>query len=326
MAIAVPATDLAREKVPAVVHANGTARVQTLAPEDNPFLADVLDRFAAFTGVPVLINTSLNVKGTPIGGTPQMAIDCLASSGLDGLMLDGGWWVSQVRIGYSFWGFLGPGITDTPDGGRSHRRPLIDGLIAVGHEIVFLQRNRDLHEAGCDLRHLYAWDDGLPAIDALFLEWRWPIPGRSTTAVRQPRARLRPAPPRRTRRPLHRPARGADHRVGQGPATRTWLTAAAHAERDRLRGGPAARAWRGEPAVPRLRQRPGRGRPRRPWRCCPGHSRSPTPGTSTTATRRSPSSSRPPPSVPAPGGREMDPHRGLAARELHRPLRVPRSP
>jgi carbamoyltransferase len=95
MAIAVAATDLAREKVPAVVHANGTVRVQTLAREDNPFLTDVLDWFAALTGVPVLINTSLNVKGKPISGTPQMAIDCLASSGLDGLMLDGGWWVAK---------------------------------------------------------------------------------------------------------------------------------------------------------------------------------------------------------------------------------------
>ena len=95
MSIAVPATDLARSKVPAVVHANGTARVQTLAREHNPFLADVLSHFAALTGVPVLINTSLNVKGKPISGTPEMAIDCLASSGLDGLMLDGGWWVGK---------------------------------------------------------------------------------------------------------------------------------------------------------------------------------------------------------------------------------------
>jgi carbamoyltransferase len=95
MSIAVPITDLARNTVPAVVHANGTARVQTLAREHNPFLADVLSHFAAPTGVPVLINTSLNVKGKPISGTPQMAIECLASSGLDGLMLDGGWWVSK---------------------------------------------------------------------------------------------------------------------------------------------------------------------------------------------------------------------------------------
>jgi len=95
MSIAVRVTDLARELIPAVVHANGTARVQTLAPEQNPFLAQVLDYFAELTGVPVLINTSLNIKGRPICGTPQMAIDCLASSGLDGLMLDGGWWVSK---------------------------------------------------------------------------------------------------------------------------------------------------------------------------------------------------------------------------------------
>ena len=146
MSIAVPVTDLARKVIAPVVHANGTARVQTLTPEQNPFLAEVLGWFADLTGVPVLINTSLNVKGKPICGTPQMALDCLASSGLDALMLDGlvG---DQMRIGYSFWGFLGPGITDTPDGGRSHRRTLIDGLVAAGHDIVFLQRNRDLRRS-----------------------------------------------------------------------------------------------------------------------------------------------------------------------------------
>jgi hypothetical protein len=46
----------------------------------------------------------------------------------------------QVRIGYSFWGFLGNGITDTPDGGRSsRRRPSVDALAARRHDIVFLQ-------------------------------------------------------------------------------------------------------------------------------------------------------------------------------------------
>jgi hypothetical protein len=87
-----------------------------------------------------------------------------------------------VRIGYSFWGFLGPGITDTPDGGRSHRRTLIDGILRAGHDIVFLQADRDLAEAGHDLTADYTWDRGLPEIDALFLEWRWPIPRRNTTA------------------------------------------------------------------------------------------------------------------------------------------------
>jgi len=89
-----------------------------------------------------------------------------------------------MRIGYSFWGFLGPGITDTPDGGRSHRRTLIDGLLRAGHNIVFLQADRDLAEAGHDLTARYTWNRGLPEIDALFLEWRWPIRGRNTTACR----------------------------------------------------------------------------------------------------------------------------------------------
>jgi hypothetical protein len=91
-----------------------------------------------------------------------------------------------VRIGYSFWGFLGPGITDTPDGGRSHRRTLIDGLLARGHQIVFLQADRDRAEAGLDLTDLYTWDGGLPQVDALMLEWRWPIPGRNTSVCGSP--------------------------------------------------------------------------------------------------------------------------------------------
>jgi hypothetical protein len=57
----------------------------------------------------------------------------------------------------------------------------VDALIASGHDIVFLQPNRDLNEAGTDLTATYIWDAGLPAVDALFLEWRWPIPGRNTT-------------------------------------------------------------------------------------------------------------------------------------------------
>jgi len=88
-----------------------------------------------------------------------------------------------MRIGYSCWGFLGPGIVDTPDGGRSHRRVLVDGLGALGHQLVLLQANRDLHEAGLDLRDHYSWDPGLPELDMLMLEWRWPIPGRNLAAT-----------------------------------------------------------------------------------------------------------------------------------------------
>ncbi|MCY7340861.1 MAG: hypothetical protein LH603_03115 [Pseudonocardia sp.] len=94
MSIASGVTQLTRNKISSVVHANDTARVQTLAPGDNPFLSEVLEEFVRLTGVPVLINTSLNVKGRPICGTPDMALDCLLGSGLDALMLEG-WWVSK---------------------------------------------------------------------------------------------------------------------------------------------------------------------------------------------------------------------------------------
>ncbi|MEO6082998.1 MAG: hypothetical protein ABIQ18_07810 [Umezawaea sp.] len=86
-----------------------------------------------------------------------------------------------MKIGYSFWGFLGAGVLDTPDGGRSHRRVLIDGLRSRGHDTVFLQPDRDYTEAGVDLSDVYSWDVGLPEIDVLFLEWRWPIAGRNTS-------------------------------------------------------------------------------------------------------------------------------------------------
>ncbi|MFI6951653.1 hypothetical protein [Streptomyces sp. NPDC050422] len=86
-----------------------------------------------------------------------------------------------MKIGYSFWGFLGNGVTDTPDGGRSHRRPFIDALLDRGHDVVFLQADRDRIEADDDLGGTYAFDDGVPDIDVLFLEWRWAITGRNTT-------------------------------------------------------------------------------------------------------------------------------------------------
>ncbi|WP_242454722.1 carbamoyltransferase family protein [Bailinhaonella thermotolerans] len=95
MSVASPVTAAARKIIPSVVHVNGTARVQTVTWEANPFLAGLLEAFAARTGVPVLINTSLNIKGKPICGTPDMALDCLAESGLDALLLDD-WWVTRT--------------------------------------------------------------------------------------------------------------------------------------------------------------------------------------------------------------------------------------
>jgi hypothetical protein len=89
-------------------------------------------------------------------------------------------------IGYSFWGFLGPGVADTPDGGRSHRRPFLQAIVRRGHRLALLQADRDRDEAGSDVGDAFTFDPGLPELDVLFLEWRWPIPGRNTTACGTP--------------------------------------------------------------------------------------------------------------------------------------------
>jgi hypothetical protein len=93
---------------------------------------------------------------------------------------------AAVRLGYSFWGFLGAGVPDTPDGGRSHRRVLLDGLRNRDHDLVLLQTDRDRTEAGDVSTGPFRWDSGFPALDALFLEWRWPIPGRNRTPCGSP--------------------------------------------------------------------------------------------------------------------------------------------
>lgn len=87
-----------------------------------------------------------------------------------------------MRLGYSMWGFLGNGVLDTPDGARAYRRSFVDSLRAQGCDLVFLQENRDLLEANDDLTLEYIWASGWPPLDGLLLEWRWPLPGRNTTA------------------------------------------------------------------------------------------------------------------------------------------------
>lgn len=76
-----------KDKIPAVVHVDGTARVQTVRERQNPRLYRLLNEFEAITGVPVLVNTSFNVKGEPIVETPRDAVDCFLATGIDYLAL-----------------------------------------------------------------------------------------------------------------------------------------------------------------------------------------------------------------------------------------------
>lgn len=72
-----------RDEVPAIVHVDGTGRVQTLTRENNGRFYDLVRKFHEKTGVPVLLNTSFNRMGQPIVETPADAIACLLNTGLD---------------------------------------------------------------------------------------------------------------------------------------------------------------------------------------------------------------------------------------------------
>jgi len=76
-----------RDRIPGIVHVDGTARVQTVREATNPRLYRLLKEFDQLTGVPVLINTSFNVKGEPIVETPQDAMICFLTTGIDHLVL-----------------------------------------------------------------------------------------------------------------------------------------------------------------------------------------------------------------------------------------------
>ena len=76
-----------RDKIPAVTHVDGTARVQTVNEATNPRLYRLLKEFEALTGVPVLVNTSFNIKGEPIVETPEDALACFLGTGIDHLIL-----------------------------------------------------------------------------------------------------------------------------------------------------------------------------------------------------------------------------------------------
>lgn len=72
-----------RNAVPAIVHVDGTGRLQTLTRENNGRFYDLVRKFYEKTGVPVLLNTSFNRMGQPIIETPADAIACLLNTGLD---------------------------------------------------------------------------------------------------------------------------------------------------------------------------------------------------------------------------------------------------
>jgi len=76
-----------RDKIPAVVHVDGTVRPQMVKKESNPLYWELINEFGKLTGEYILLNTSFNVMGEPIVNNPNEAIKCFYDSGIDAIFI-----------------------------------------------------------------------------------------------------------------------------------------------------------------------------------------------------------------------------------------------
>jgi len=81
--------DVLEEGAPAITHHDGTARPQVLRREDNETFYALVEAFHGLTGMPMVLNTSFNVRGEPIVETPDHALQCFLKTGLDQLIFPG---------------------------------------------------------------------------------------------------------------------------------------------------------------------------------------------------------------------------------------------
>jgi len=75
------------EKIPAVTHVDGTARLQTVSKNINLLFYNLITEFYKITGIPVLINTSMNVRGEPIVNTPEQAYNMIIKTDMDYIVM-----------------------------------------------------------------------------------------------------------------------------------------------------------------------------------------------------------------------------------------------
>ena len=83
----VPVRPDVRDQIPAVTHVDGTARVQMVFRDHNSLFYKLIHRLGDATGVPIVLNTSFNLRGAPIVGAPEDAIETFLYSGLDSLAI-----------------------------------------------------------------------------------------------------------------------------------------------------------------------------------------------------------------------------------------------
>ncbi len=74
-------------KIPSVTHVDGSGRLQTIRKKQNPLYYNVIKEFGKISGIPILINTSFNIRGEPIVCTPYDAYKCMMGTGIDYLVI-----------------------------------------------------------------------------------------------------------------------------------------------------------------------------------------------------------------------------------------------
>lgn len=88
MLYVVPVKESRRTTVPAITHVDGTGRLQTVFRDRSPRYYELIDRFRQTTGVPLVLNTSFNLRGEPIVNTPANAFNTFSKSEMDALVLE----------------------------------------------------------------------------------------------------------------------------------------------------------------------------------------------------------------------------------------------
>jgi carbamoyltransferase len=87
MLLVLPIKKEKQDVIPAVVHVDETGRLQTLDRSANPQYRHLIERFKELTGVPIVLNTSFNIRGEPIVMTPDDALNCYFFTGIDTLVI-----------------------------------------------------------------------------------------------------------------------------------------------------------------------------------------------------------------------------------------------
>lgn len=77
-----------RARLPAVTHVDGTGRVQTVRPESDPLYHALIKAVGEETGIPMVVNTSFNIRGEPVVCTPEQAYRCMMGTGIDCLVME----------------------------------------------------------------------------------------------------------------------------------------------------------------------------------------------------------------------------------------------